>query len=158
LTAGSESDFRYFLPRILEISVRDGSWWPGREVVLGKLTLADWKAWPEHLRDPVIRLCEAAFDEALRQADDPGGQIDSWICGLSRAGLDVLPYLEKLRAPGAEKALIGFFEANSAALLRGKLANAFWKDEKADPAPVIAWLNSPDVQSAVWSHYGANPR
>ena len=155
LTAGSESDFRYFLPRILEISVNDSSWWPDREVVLGKLTLADWRAWSKHLSDPLMRLFEAAFDEALLQANDPGWEIDSWVCALSMAGLDVLPYLEKLKAPGAENALLQFFEVNAGALLKGKLTNAFWKDEKANPAPVFAWLNSPYVQSTVWSHYGA---
>ncbi len=33
LTAGSEADFKYYLPRILEILVIADNWWPSPEVV-----------------------------------------------------------------------------------------------------------------------------
>src|SRR4029453_11039601 len=32
LTVGDVSDFLYFLPRIVEISIRDDAWWPDIEV------------------------------------------------------------------------------------------------------------------------------
>ncbi len=154
LTAGSQADFRYFLPRMLDISLDDPSWWPDRECLLGKLTIANWKTWSSDQRQSLIHLFDAAFNEALLH-EDAGWEIDSWICALSMAGLDVVPYLEKLKAPAAEKALLQFFEVNAGSLPKGRLTNAFWEDEKANPAPVIAWLNSRDVQATVWPHYGA---
>src|SRR4051812_25863998 len=104
LTAGADADFRYFLPRILEFSLGEDSY-PDREVVLGKLTLADWNAWPDQLTQSVIRLFEVAFDDTLTLPRNRGRQIDSWVCALSMAGVDVMPYLGKLTAPAAEEAL-----------------------------------------------------
>ena len=54
------------MPRILDISLHDRSWWPDREVVLGKLTLANWGAWSPSEINALHTLFEAAFDEAVR--------------------------------------------------------------------------------------------
>jgi hypothetical protein len=153
LTAGGDPDFRYFLPRILEICLFEDPY-PDREVALGKLTLANWKSWPTNLTQPIICLFEAAFDQALTVHPNRGREIDSWICGLSMAGIDVTPYLGKLTLPPAQEALREYFELNADGLAKGKLTNAFWTDQKANPQPVIAWFNSPNVQSLVWPHYG----
>src|SRR5689334_9546778 len=37
LTVGSVTDFRYFLPRIMELSAIVPDWWPSPEIVVGKL-------------------------------------------------------------------------------------------------------------------------
>src|SRR5262245_41868691 len=47
LTVGSVRDYKYFLPRILEISASDSSWYPVKEVVLTGLRRAEWERWPE---------------------------------------------------------------------------------------------------------------
>jgi hypothetical protein len=154
LTAGGDPDFRYFLPRILEICLREDPY-PDREVVLGKLTLANWKSWPANLAQPIVRLFEAGFDDTLTLSQDRGSEIDSWICGLSMAGLDVMPYLGKLTLPSSKDALVEYFEWNADGLAKGKLTNAFWTDEKANSQPVLAWFNSAKVQATVWPHYGA---
>ena len=45
MTVGSVDDFRYFLPRILEIVATERSWWPDVEVVFGILHRAKWQQW-----------------------------------------------------------------------------------------------------------------
>ena len=42
LTVGSENDYRYLLPRILEISAFEPWWWPDIEVVGRSLSSANW--------------------------------------------------------------------------------------------------------------------
>jgi len=61
LTSGSTADFKYFLPRILDISLHERYWYADREVILGKLTLADWKSWPNTETQPLLALFETAF-------------------------------------------------------------------------------------------------
>ena len=53
LTMGCVEDFQYFLPRILELSVRGRFYWPDPEVVLRKLELAKWSHWSDSLANPV---------------------------------------------------------------------------------------------------------
>ena len=50
LTVGSVPDFKYFLPRILDLSINEQFTWPDPQVVLRKLRLADWDDWPESER------------------------------------------------------------------------------------------------------------
>jgi hypothetical protein len=151
LTSGSVADFKYFLPRILDISLHERFWCPDREVILGKLTLADWKSWPRTEIQPLLTLFEAAFDEAV-VADD-GWDVDSWLCALALARIDVTPYLRKLMEATALAALIGFIERNWSHLAKGKLSNAFWKDHKAEAAPIVRWAKSPEVEAVVQAYY-----
>jgi hypothetical protein len=48
LTVGGLQDFRYLLPRILDVSVTDPGNANACEIVLGKLSLAQWRLWPAH--------------------------------------------------------------------------------------------------------------
>jgi len=68
--------------------------------------------------------------------------------------LDLYSFLGRLEAADAERALVGFYDHNSQALMKGKLRNDFWGDVKAEAAPVIAWFGSPDVVQIVNRHYG----
>src|SRR5262245_47745850 len=58
LTMGTVQDFKYFLPRILELSVTDQFTWPDPEVALAKLHLGEWEQWPETERAPVQQLLD----------------------------------------------------------------------------------------------------
>ena len=155
LTAGSESDFRYFLPRILEISIHDRGWWPDREIVLRSLALAGWKSWHEGERKVLQSLFDSAFNDVICCEEDQDYEIDSWICGLALAGLDVAPFLQKLEDPATTEALIGLFELNAADLPKKRLGNAFWSDNNEAAAQVVEWFESSAIQSIVWRHYGS---
>jgi hypothetical protein len=152
LTAGSDSDFRYFIPRILDLSLHGAFDWPDFEVICASLRNGEWLSWPESLKLSIIDVFLSAWERAATGGDGVG--VDSLICGFGRAGLDLYPFLGRLEAADAERALVGFYDRNSQALMKGKLRNEFWGDFKAEAAPVIAWFGSPGVVQIVNRHYG----
>jgi hypothetical protein len=145
-TVGSVADFKYFLPRILELSVNDQFIWPDPEVVLAKLRLADWNDWPEHERAAVLRVLEEKFVSLLHDEGSDGQAIDSWICALGRSVSDITPYLDQLLEKGAKVHLMNFIEWNYSYLLKGELANPFWADASDNRRRVLAWLNRAEVK------------
>jgi hypothetical protein len=149
LTAGDEADFRYFLPRILEISLRDRHWWPDLEVVLGKLRLAGWNNWSSSEWSVLQSLFDAGFDEAIENAGQSGFRldVDTWLCGLGLSGTNLQPYLAKLEAPAARRALLEWFERNADSLKTGSLWNSFWQGHDSEVREVVEWVRSPRVQS-----------
>lgn len=148
-TVGDQEDFQYFLPRILELSVTEWHWWPDVEVVLTKLKLAEWREWPESKIDPLERFLDAAFDEAIETASNHANvEVDSWMCGFALAGVDVQPFLERLEAPSAARALRRFVKWNDA-YRSGAMANPFWDGDRAAASRVAEWLNSPRAQAAI---------
>lgn len=151
LTVGEVADFRYFLPRLLEVSITEPAWWPSEEVMLSKLQLAAWRSWPKAEQAAIERLLGAWFAAALASdADDAGERIDALVCGLARAGVDTGPYLERLLEPANLSALLGFHEANAQALAKkGRLRNPFWGDCPESAGAVIGFLRRQDVQAAI---------
>ncbi len=63
LTVGSEADFRYFLPRILEIAVTQEGWWPDWEVIGRSLTNGHWLEWATPEKAAIIAVLDAKFAE-----------------------------------------------------------------------------------------------
>lgn len=155
-TVGSEADFRYFLPRILENACREPDPSPDLETVLRKLDLAGWLRWDANEIAVLRSLFEAAFEQAL-VADADGWAIDSWICGLALTGLDVAPLLQKLEDPAREEALVRYYQLNAEELQKGKLGNAFWDKNDAKAQPVIDWFRSAQIQAIIQNHYGTAP-
>lgn len=149
LTVGAELDFRYFLPRILELSAREAGWYPTPEIVLGKLELARWQTWPEKDRGAVQDFIEAWWERLLSEEDD-AGQLDGVICGIARSGLDIDPFLERLLTHPA--ALAAIVEAsiwleweNSSKLPR----NPFWEDCPDKGLAYAEFLRSERVAAAL---------
>src|SRR5262245_48486489 len=150
LTMGDVKDFKHFLPRILEISVHDDSWWPGPEVVLNKLRLAEWHEWPENEKTAVLNLLNEKFAALVKDPDAEGFDVDTWLCALGRCVDDISPYLNLLEKEASEEKLLGFIEENNAALSGGKLANSFW-DSPMNERRVIEWLRSEPVKQLLTS-------
>ena len=105
LTVGSEDDFRYLLPRILDISVSDPRNANDPEIVIGKLALANWRGWSAKEQTVVEEFLNAWFEWALAQdlaeADDGwiGTEAESVLCGAARAGLPLQRWLIRLNDP-----------------------------------------------------------
>lgn len=109
LTVGGECDFRYLLPRILDVSVNDPGNANDSEIVIGKLALANWRQWPAAEQKVVEQFLDAWFECAL--ADDLASAAEGWIgtdaesvlCGMARAGLPLdrrlLRLQDELAAP-----------------------------------------------------------
>jgi hypothetical protein len=110
-TIGSEEDFRYLLPRILEISIDDPGNANDPEIVLAKIGMASWQSWSTDERRVIATFVDAWFQAAL--AHDLEVAADGWIgqdaesvlCGAARAGFDLAPWLELLQRPEASSVL-----------------------------------------------------
>lgn len=105
LTVGDEQDFRYLLPRILDVSVSDPANANNPEIVLGKLSLAGWDSWPPHEKAVIEMFVGAWFELALAsdlaEADEGwiGWAAESVLCGAARAGVQLDRWLLRLAAP-----------------------------------------------------------
>jgi hypothetical protein len=135
LTIGSERDFRFFLPRILELAFCEPDTSPDVEIVLGKLRLAHWTTWLPHERRAIEELVDLWFDHALARdlfyADQGfvGSDAESVLCAAARAGLDLSPWLARLVAPTAELVRAGIAERHSKHLAaQAPPKNSFWID------------------------------
>jgi hypothetical protein len=149
LTVGGVEDFRYFFPRLLDISIHESGWWPDREIVVSKLRLGEWQTWEDGQREAVIGVIREAFRNELPQAAADAGNIDAWLCGLALADADVTPFLAMLAEPENEEALFEYYLLNSAKITKGKLQNAFWGGNRDAQRPIVAWLTSGPIQEIV---------
>ena len=131
LTIGSERDFRYLLPRILEVSVSDPGNANDPEIVLGKLRLGNWQSWSLTERQAVEEFVDAWFERELMldlaEADDGwiGESAESVLCGAARAGFPLSRWLVRLNDPVAAPVL-----GNLKERFPGQLS-AFWEDAPA---------------------------
>jgi hypothetical protein len=157
LTVGSEADFRYFLPRILEIAVGEPGWWPDWEVVGRALADSRWQEWTASEKAAVVTLLDAEFAECCERKSPlneglDGSRIDGFLCCLSRSGLDIGPYLTRLASKPA--AVLAMFDWNSQHILQRRLTNQFWEDDHAGAARVLAWFYSPEISGQIKEAYG----
>lgn len=104
LTAGSEADYRYLLPRILDLSLHGAFSWPDHEVVGESLANAQWSLWPTQLRDSITQAFLAALEQAI--PNNSGWEVDELICGFALTGMDIAPFLKRLEADDAKQTLI----------------------------------------------------
>lgn len=126
LTIGDQQDFRYLLPRILEVSAFDFGNANNPEIVLGKLPLADWRSWTSDEQHVVEQFVDAWFEQALAsdlaEADEGwiGDDAESVMCGAARAGIPLDHWLIRLSDQNAAPVL-----ADMRKRYPGKMS-AFW--------------------------------
>jgi len=143
LTSGAQADFRYFLPRLLDLNAHmkwdfETNW----EILLGKLALGEWEAWPQRERVALMGFLHAYPEDIVASQDEQSGEVDALLCGLARGGFDLAPFLERLAQPDADAAFFALHDQNAVALMKGKLANGFWKDHRPAGEPIRQWLLS----------------
>jgi hypothetical protein len=128
LTLGSDLDFRYLLPRILDISVNDPGNANDPEIVIGKLARANWRSWPAPEQAVIEELLDAWFEFALTR--DLAAIDEGWVgwdaerilCGFAHAGLPLTRWILRLHDPVAAPVLADLKER-----FPGQLS-AFWED------------------------------
>ena len=83
-TVGDDRDYRYFLPRILELSVSNPAWLGMEPSNLArKLNLAHWRSWPSDQQASIVQFFYAAFLAELERHPYEGGiAAPEWFCGL----------------------------------------------------------------------------
>ncbi len=127
LTVGDTRDFRYLLPRILEVSVRESEDANDPEIVLGKLALADWRSWSREEQRVIEDLVDAWFEQRLARdlAEAAEGwltcEVEQILCGAARAGMSLQPWLLRLSESDAAPVLADLRERFP------KRLSSFWK-------------------------------
>jgi hypothetical protein len=151
-TIGGSRDYAYYLPRILELAIRDPVWIGVEPAVIAKkLQLADWRKWRDTQQAAVTQLFETVFHSALESSPATGLMAGAWLCGLVALGLDAEPYLaawEQRKSPQAGLQLAHFL--NEALEADGSVSGAWW-GEQPEPATrtVARWLLAEERQSAL---------
>jgi hypothetical protein len=150
LTVGDVSDYLYFLPRIMEISIRDDSWWPDIEVTARAIHATHLQEWPPKRREALIALVTSVIENIV----DSGShrQIDGWLCAIARMELDVRPHLEKIETNSA--AVLHYFEDNAEGLKFGKLCNPFWELPNTGHDTILQWFKSDAISAIPFRAHG----
>lgn len=144
LTVGDVSDYRYFLPRILDLSASDLAWWPSPEVAVGALTRADWNEWSDVERAAILGFLSAWFDRWAAGLGDGayGGEVETLLCGMARAQIDIAPYLARLLRSENGAALRELFDLHGARDETSSTPQGFWDEARAGFRQVTAFLAS----------------
>jgi hypothetical protein len=148
LLMDSDADYRYFLPRILELAAAHGSWVGFDPAVIAKnLAMSEWRSWREIEKKAVERVFFAAFEEELLLQ----GALQDWIVGIALAEMGLQRALDIWLAAPLPNAMIQCADAFrvEAASLADKefLVDGFW----AQVPPEIrgrftSWLTSGPVR------------
>lgn len=150
-TIGSESDLRYFLPRILEILATEEGWpspqieWPGPQIVGKAIAESNWSQYTE-VQQNSIHLFLREILLGLIQAKD-GWAIDGWICGIVHCIPDMQPYLNLLEENPL--ALVAFYEKNSQALNKGRMGSIYRCGAPQKVKLLVDWFQSDRIKALI---------
>jgi hypothetical protein len=89
-TWGTEADFRYFAPRVLDLTASGAMDWPGFEIVCGKLNRAGLRTWTQR---PAVEEFLRAFWTATLHRFPASPPISEVMGGLATVAPDISPYL-----------------------------------------------------------------
>lgn len=142
-TYGDVVDYKYLLPRILELTALDlhgFAPWQHAE----KLAKAEWQAWPSQEVQALKEFWTALFADSVRQprsSDGPPSPEDVLVA-VAKAGLDLAPFLADWVSAGS----VGALALEALALeydTRGEL-DPFWLDVPAAAGEFLEWLLDPE--------------
>jgi hypothetical protein len=89
-TWGTEADFRYFAPRVLDLTATGAMAWPGFEIVCGKLDQAGLRTWTQQ---PAVEEFLRAFWTATLLRFPASVPVSEVIGGIATVAPDLSPYL-----------------------------------------------------------------
>lgn len=150
LTVGNASDYLYFLPRIMEVSILHEQWWPDIEVTARAIHSTQFQAWPSQHREALVTLLDAVMQNIIDSK--AYWQIDGWLCAIARMELDVHPCLAMIEKDSA--AVLCYFEDNAADLKHGKLSNSFWELPCVGHDVIVQWFQSDAIRAIPFQAYG----
>jgi hypothetical protein len=159
-TWGGVTEFRYFVPRLLECASFDSFLYPGPPIVFGKLAQADWRDWPVEERAAIESFLTAWWEDALdRYPGRPG--IGTVLCSLGCTGTDLMPFLttwERLTGDAAVRQLHEFVLYGVRWSSPPQLTDAFWDLRGTAHRLVIDWLTGGRAAAAVRAAFDAESR
>ena len=154
-TVGSISDYKHFLPRILEQAIRDPVWL-GTEppIIASRLKMAEWRTWPKSEQSAVVTVFQTAWHES-NQHHPYEADASEWLCGLAALEEDIQPLLREwtTRAKGNSLLQIASLARELPALVSlDPDEQIFWADVAPEVrARIVFWLVSAEVGAALAS-------
>ena len=134
-TWGTLDDYKYFLPRILELT-EDGSLLCDVEVTLRKLHYSGFCDWPPDERLAVHDYVFAVWREAVVALDTD--RADAFLCGAAPALADLASFLDY--ADAAAPDFKAAYAARHSDQIKKKLLNSFWGRSTPPYQQVLTWL------------------
>jgi hypothetical protein len=153
-TVGGVADFRHFLPRILEICTTSDFIDPDIEIILKKLSFADWLNWPQPDQTAVTAVIDAKFDELISDPNFDIYTFDSWVCAIGSCVDTITPYLDRFLEAGREEDLMAYINKNLSAFTKHKLSNVFWEKGSLNEQLALEWFQNDRITVLVYVTYG----
>lgn len=150
LTVGTETDYLYFLPRILELSMTDELVWPDPEITGKKVSNTRLSEWPKTRREAISDLLRCKLKTLLNP--ERHFELDSWMCAIGCMGLETRPYLEIIG--NTPTAVLAYFDDNATTLNQHKLANPFWELPNKAHDHIVKWFHSQPIRKLLFKAYG----
>jgi hypothetical protein len=145
LTMGSEDDYPYFLPRILELSVEEGpGWTTDIEITAEKLRMAGFERCSDERQTAVKNLWLAVIREKSSPDNDPelvdfrSSEIGTWLGAATLIPISVSPLLTAIET--ASEVIRELYDYNLKTIFQGRLDNAFLKEPNEVQAEITRWL------------------
>lgn len=150
-TSGSEDDFIYFLPRILELTTHDDKgFWIDREIIFKKIGLVKWYDWIEKRKVAFHNYIDAIL-QSFASVELEGYNLDTWISSFAECMNGFVKELDILltNTKEAKHNLIGFYEWNHESLLKGKLGSSFLEMSNSNYKEILEWFQCERVTRRV---------
>jgi hypothetical protein len=132
-TCGEREDFKFILPRLLELSSQLAFDWPDRDLVFSWLRKEELNTWPPDEQRVVIDFLDALWEQELVQN---GNSIHGCFEALGCTGVDVTRWLIRWREL-APVDLADWIAYNIMSIWSGHYSNAF-----ADDRPLVAQIKT----------------
>ncbi len=138
LTMGTEEDYAYFLPRILELTTEKGTYGlTAIEITAEKIRMAGFEHWSEE-RQSAIKSLWLSYIGEMASSGDPHFDIDSWLAAATLIPIPVAPFLEALET--APDVIREMRNSNFMTMYQGRLKNAFLQEQSKGQAEIAKWL------------------
>ncbi|UTW56245.1 DUF805 domain-containing protein [Kordiimonas sp. SCSIO 12610] len=138
-TVGSIPDFKYFLPRILEINSSVYCRNIDPEIILGKLVYANWDEWPDDEVEAVRKYLLATMNCFLNSdhlgdlaEEEIVSDLTGWLCGISRCEKNVGPYIDTINIVGNTQRVL-MLKQSLLEVFHEEPEYSFWFDDDKVP-------------------------
>jgi hypothetical protein len=142
---GGSDDFKHFLPRIFELTVKESDTFVDPQVALNKLHHGDWRSWPDAEQRGVEDFFAVVWRNVIESEPHElcGLEMDDWLCGIAHAENLLSPYLDTWFAAESENARLNLaaFIADTD-FAKHKHSNGYWSDRRELFDEVAAWVRS----------------
>ena len=147
-TAGDARDFRYYLPRMLELALREEEGlYPERHAAIVRYTKLD--SWSESHQHALIDFYHATIQCMIEW--EYFDTLDDWICAIGASECGIEPFLRLIENSPA--AVVALFAANVPKINKGRLHGS-WERPSLEHDTVVEWFYSPTVRRILHDSFG----